>query len=263
MWLWKKFCNIDIIGKIIILVLLFIIIVATITVITRYRNASIETQANDVNIVADNNIESDNAIIENNIAENKDSINTSNTIQNDTNIEETTQVSSNQKSNKNESSNKSIVNSNKNNEKKVEVKEETNTKSNTTNNEQIEKQENSNSKENTQNTKPKVQINLDKYDRYDKLSNGYRGFSRNATEITKLRTLINQAIDDFGYTDVQIKEDKSIISDRYFTANKVNVENAVYNSDGFTIYYYAESEYHVDPNGTESLFQVRSYIKVK
>ena len=41
MWLWKKFWNTDIIGKIYILIILFIIIVATITIITRSNNKSI------------------------------------------------------------------------------------------------------------------------------------------------------------------------------------------------------------------------------
>ncbi|MGN1298330.1 MAG: hypothetical protein ACI4VH_08010, partial [Clostridia bacterium] len=40
MWLWKRFWNTDIIGKIYILIILFIVVVATITVITRYKNAS-------------------------------------------------------------------------------------------------------------------------------------------------------------------------------------------------------------------------------
>lgn len=40
MWLWKKFWNTDIIGKIYILIILFIVIVATITIITRYNNAN-------------------------------------------------------------------------------------------------------------------------------------------------------------------------------------------------------------------------------
>lgn len=44
MWLWKKFWNTDIIGKIYILIILFIIIVATITVITRYKNAKAEVE---------------------------------------------------------------------------------------------------------------------------------------------------------------------------------------------------------------------------
>lgn len=39
MGLFKKFWNTNIIGKIYILIILFIVIVATITVITRYKNA--------------------------------------------------------------------------------------------------------------------------------------------------------------------------------------------------------------------------------
>lgn len=39
MWLWKKFCSTDIIGKLYILILLFIIIVATVTVVVRYNKA--------------------------------------------------------------------------------------------------------------------------------------------------------------------------------------------------------------------------------
>lgn len=40
MWLWKKFWNTDIVGKTYILIILFIVIVATITIITRYNNAN-------------------------------------------------------------------------------------------------------------------------------------------------------------------------------------------------------------------------------
>ena len=38
MWLWKKFWNTDIIGKIYILMFLFIIVVAILTIITRTKN---------------------------------------------------------------------------------------------------------------------------------------------------------------------------------------------------------------------------------
>lgn len=38
MWLGKKFWNTDIIGKIYILLILFIVVVATLTIITRYKN---------------------------------------------------------------------------------------------------------------------------------------------------------------------------------------------------------------------------------
>lgn len=71
MWLWKKFCHTDIIGKIYILVILFIVIVATITVITRYRNAStnqkVDEQNNQVNEVIDDKTTSDLDIEEENI----------------------------------------------------------------------------------------------------------------------------------------------------------------------------------------------------
>lgn len=65
MWLWKKFCSTDIIGKIYILILLFIIIVATITVVTRYNKAK------STNETIENNIyESKTSMIEEKLPEN-------------------------------------------------------------------------------------------------------------------------------------------------------------------------------------------------
>lgn len=123
--------------------------------------------------------------------------------------------------------------------------------------------QNNNSKTNEQ-EKTEVTLNLEKYDRYEKaLNGGYKCFKKNTAEISKLKNLISQAIEEFGYTDVKIKEDKSIVSNRYFTANKTNVENGVYDSEGFTIHYYAETEYNLTADGIETVFQVRSYIKVK
>lgn len=146
------------------------------------------------------------------------------------------------------------------------VKESTSNNSNKVNTEKKE-QENQDNQDNSSKDDEKlqeVQLNLEKYDRYEKaLNGGYTCFKKNATEIKKLKNLINQAIEDFGYTDVQIKEDSSIVSNRYFTANKTNVENMVYDSEGFTIYYYAETEYGLTKDGRETVFQVRSYIKVK
>ena len=83
--------------------------------------------------------------------------------------------------------------------------------------------------------------------------------------MSKLKTLIDTAINEFGYTNVKIVQDSSLpkIGLRSFTANKTNVENLVYDSDGFTICYYAVKEYHISSDGTETLFQTRSYIKVK
>lgn len=54
MWLWKKFWNTDIIGKIYILIILFIIVVATITVVTRYRNAYIQQSSTNEEIISIN-----------------------------------------------------------------------------------------------------------------------------------------------------------------------------------------------------------------
>ena len=65
MWLWKKFCSTDIIGKLYILILLFIIIVATITVVTRYNKAK------STNETIENNIyESKTSMIEQKLPEN-------------------------------------------------------------------------------------------------------------------------------------------------------------------------------------------------
>ena len=108
-----------------------------------------------------------------------------------------------------------------------------------------------------------ITINLDKYDRYEKTTGGYKGFKRNDAEIEKLRSLINEAIQEFGYANVTLQVDSSITNTRYFTANKTNVENLVYNSEYFTICYYAETEYLISEDGTESVLQVRSYGKVK
>mgnify|MGYP004444424159 FL=1 len=83
--------------------------------------------------------------------------------------------------------------------------------------------------------------------------------------MSKLKSLIDNAIAEFGYTNVKIVQDSFLARSglRSFTANKANVENAVYDSDGFTICYYAVKEYHISSDGTETLFQTRSYIKVK
>ena len=116
---------------------------------------------------------------------------------------------------------------------------------------------------------PKVEtkkIDLSKYDYYEESLNGsYKGFIRDDAEMSKLKSLIDNAIAEFGYTNVKIVQDSSLAQSglRSFTANKTNVENSVYNSDGFTICYYAVKEYHISSDGTESLFQTRSYIKVK
>lgn len=109
-------------------------------------------------------------------------------------------------------------------------------------------------------------IDLSKYDYYENSLNGsYKGFIKDDAEMSKLKSLIDTAINEFGYTNVKIVQDSSLPKSglRSFTANKINVENLVYDSDGFTICYYAVKEYHISSDGTETFFQTRSYIKVK
>lgn len=159
--------------------------------------------------------------------------------------------------------------------KENEIKENPAPKNNNeTANEQPPKQENTeqtNTPEITipepvQNEPKTQQIDLSKYDFYENsINGGYKGFIRDSQEIAKLRNLINASINEFGYTNVSVVEDSSIAKSgaSYFTANARNVENLVYDSEGFSIHYYAVKEYHISADGTETYFQTRSYIKVK
>ena len=109
-------------------------------------------------------------------------------------------------------------------------------------------------------------VDLSKFSYYQKMADGsYKAFLVDTGEINKLKGLINNAINNFGYKNIKLVADSSLTKDgtMYFTANKTNVENAVYDSEGFTIHYYAVKEYSVSQNGTERYFQTRSYIKVK
>jgi len=108
-----------------------------------------------------------------------------------------------------------------------------------------------------------VQLDFSKYDRYSPaLNGGYTCFKKNPEEIAKLRNLLEAAIQEFGYTNITLVEDSSIVSNRYFTANKTNAQNVVYNAEYFTIHYYAETEYTLSADGTEHIFQLRSYTKL-
>ena len=138
----------------------------------------------------------------------------------------------------------------------------------TTNTKQTEQNTKSNtqatpSTKSNENTKT---VDLSKYAYYEKASDGsYKAFLVDKSEINKLKGLIDNAINSFGYKNIRVVEDSSLSRDgtMYFTANTTNVENAVYDSEGFNIYYYAVKEYWISPNGTEKYFQTRSYVKVK
>lgn len=153
------------------------------------------------------------------------------------------------------------------------IKENNNSNKNNSNNQQTTNQV-TNSKIETPKQEEKqpeitktepVKIDLSKYDRYENaLNGGYKAYKKSDSEMNKLRELIESCIKEYGYTNVKIVQSSSIINNtQSFTANKTNVSNKVYDSEDFTIYYYAETEYHITSNGTESIFQNRSYIKVK
>lgn len=125
-----------------------------------------------------------------------------------------------------------------------------------------------NTKEETKAPEPKKEvkkIDLSKYSHYENaLNGGYKAYVKSDSEMNKLKGLIDTCIKEFGYTNVKVIPSSSIVgSTQSFTANKTNVENKVFNSEDFTIYYYAEAEYHITAEGTESIFQYRSYIKVQ
>lgn len=108
-----------------------------------------------------------------------------------------------------------------------------------------------------------VQLDFSKYDRYYPANGGYTCFKKNEQEIEKLRGLLENAIQEFGYTNVKLVKDSSVISNRYFTANKTNAQNVIYNADGCAIHYYAETEYTLSSTGNESIFQLRSYAELR
>ncbi len=84
MWLWRKFWSTDIIGKIYILILLFIIIVATVTVIVRYNKAKPTNETinnsvyeNKISIISEDNLVEDKkqeSQINNEVADNLNNI---------------------------------------------------------------------------------------------------------------------------------------------------------------------------------------------
>lgn len=122
MWIWRKFWSTDIIGKIYILILLFIVIVATITIVTRYNRAKSTNETinnnvyenkismvNEDNLVEDKKQESqiNNEVVNdlNNIKEQKDTeVNNAPTIVAKKEVESKTKenTTSNKKETKNE-----------------------------------------------------------------------------------------------------------------------------------------------------------------
>lgn len=198
-------------------------------------------------------------------------------IENNKDTKENTNLVTND--NKNEDTKDEIVKENKQNitNEKTENKTETVKKTedkNVIDNTKIDKEEQKTTTAATEQTKTNVEekkeeakkIDLSKYDYYEESLNGtYKAFIKDSQDMAVLRSLIDECITEFGYTDVKVEQDKTLPKSgtSYFTTNKNNVENLVYDTEGFTIYYYSVKEYHISADGTATFFQTRSYIKVR
>lgn len=268
MKLWNKFCNLDIIGKTCVLTLLFIAIVATITVVTRYANQEKDTIETDQQNVEQQTVA---------FVEESQTANNNNSLvieENNNTVVKESETNNQYKENK-EITTISVEKQNTNSKKETvtQTSNQPAEKANnaTQNNQQDNKKtDTSTQKENKpvegkKTAEQKVKLDFTKYDRYaPALNGGYTCFKKNNNEIAKLKGLIDQAVSTFDYKNVKVIQNKDIaMSTRYFTANRTNVENKVYNSEDFTIYYYAEAEYTLSSQGVENFIQYRSYITVR
>ncbi len=248
---------------IISIIAIILIIITSVTIYKLIQSKASDTVTNVSNIntkenvkeeAKEENIETDEKILEN--TEDKDVKLINDNKQIETKEERTTQTAQ-------ETREKNIqVNTKKSTNEKTNLEtQKTNNHDVVTNNVQ---QTQTNTKEETKVPETK-KIDLSKYSRYENaLNGGYKAYMKNDSEMNKLKSLIDTCVKEFGYTNVKVIPNSSIVgSTQSFTANKTNVGNKVYNSEDFTIYYYAETEYHITAEGTESVFQYRSYIKVQ
>ena len=252
--------------KFFIIGILLIVIIIVICLINNRNKNKYEEYGKDKQNIENTNTENneDNSNIasdtqENNLEETQESMELQNHEENlhDNNVSEQTVKSS--------VSSKVKIEDNKVN--KITQDKNTNTVSTEKNNNESTKNNNAitsnDNKEKKQNVK---KIDLSKYDYYKEGLNGsYIGFIENQTEIDKLKSLIDEVIAEFGYKNMKISIDKSLSKNGtpYFTANRTNVQNLIYDSEGFSIYYYAVKEYFISNDGEESYFQTRSYIDVR
>lgn len=214
MWLWKKFWNTDIIGKIYILIILFIIIVATITVITRYKNAStnqIENEQKNEIIGEENEIIGEEITFESNVIDNN--VTTVANIKEDTkeeiteqnikditkqNIETKVQENATIKTSSTLSSNKTTENQDKKDDVQEDTKDEKNTNLEETKEEIIEE--------------PSKLIPIEEY----KVNNDMINKMKQTINNNKTEDMIN-----FGY---EVAVDSSIVTKtNYFTYSDVRL----------------------------------------
>ena len=253
--------------KILIISILTVILIIIISVIVyiQVQNKTKEVATLDNNIsteeeteeTKDENLVTNEEVLENTEDNNEEITNENEVIETK---EETTQVAQGTK----EESNTKVTNKN-TNEKTNEETPKTNNQSSTSSGNNKPQETISEEPKQEEPVEEIKKVDLSKYSRYESaLNGGYKAYMKSDSEMSKLRNLIDTCIKEFGYTNVKVVPSSSIVgSTQSFTANKTNVENKVYNSEYFTIYYYAEAEYHITANGDETIFQYRSYIKVQ
>lgn len=250
--------------KILIISILTVILIIIISVIVyiQVQNKTKEVATLDNNISTEEETKDENLVTNEEVLENTEDNNEEITNENEVieTKEETTQVAQGTK----EESNTKVTNKNTNEKTNVETPKTNNQSSTSSGNNKPQET----TEEETKQEEPVEEVkkvDLSKYSRYESaLNGGYKAYMKSDSEMTKLRNLIDTCIKEFGYTNVKVVPSSSIVgSTQSFTANKTNVENKVYNSEYFTIYYYAEAEYHITANGDETIFQYRSYIKVQ
>ena len=257
MWLWKKFWNTDIIGKIYILIILFIVIVATIAVITRYKNTNTnqvineqqneiigETITSEIDVIDNNTItvaKVEDEIIEDDVKTNvetkeqeKSTISTENKSTEQTESKEETKVTVNKE--QQTSNNETQTN------KKEEVKqEEQQTEQKEDKQQETEQKENSNQEQQETNKQEEKQEIEEKEETTSQEI--IREVKRNDTYIQKIKDYITTN-DKSNYS---IVVDSSIVNNTDgFTYSEFNLSGYIGCYSVYKIYaqdYYVNGEY--------------------
>lgn len=233
MLLWKKFWNTDIIGKIYILIILFIVVVATITVITRYKNAS----TNQIENKQKNDIIGEDIRFESNVIDN--------------NVTAVANIKEDAQEERKEQNIKDITNQN------IETKEQENTtiktsstlsSNKTTQEETINKETENQFKKDNENTKVEQDIKKESTQE-SKESLPIEEYKVNNNMINKMKEAINnnktEDMINYGY---EILVDNSIVNKtNYFTySDKRLISKLVYRFGTIRIYardLYVNGEY--------------------
>ena len=264
MWLWKKFWNTDIIGKIYILIILFIVIVATITVVTRYKNASTNQVVKDEQneIIQDADLMEQNTTIDNTITvaevevEDIDEDDVKTKVE--TKKEEKSTISTDNKSTQQTTSKedaKETVNKEQtsNNETQINKKEEIKQEEKETQQEVNKQQEQKQETENKQDSKQEQQETNkqeDKQQEVEEEQETIREVKRNDTYIQMIKDYITTN----DKSDYSIEVDPSVVNTSYgFTYSEFNLSGYI---GGYSVYRIYAQDYYVNGEYVET----RCYI---